>query len=435
MKQLFNEAPRGKPRGIRAEFFRSRIPSFASRKLGATAGLFSSPSSPPQGAGYSAKENNTNNQGTLLVWVTVAMVMMLSAIITGLSLIQTTQDTLGSQLAQHGQATNMAKAGLLDALAWFRRQTTQPVTVFNPQLDLMTDPIINDTDDPVIGIVRELEIDQTANIWGRYEVQSTEVADISAQRGMTGSGTMWYIEARGIIYFQQNPALAYNVFPNRILAEITLATEIRRLSIVLPSASAICANRGDQVSIGNKGHVRGGDFIGIVYPPATGSPSLDGGSDVTGTPAMSQVDPYYNTTENVFGMTQAELRSIADYYVTDINELPNPIPDYKIVFFEGSAAFTVGHPMHGMGIFYITGNLTIPSDSTTSYNGVIYINGNYQQNDPSMMNGSIIAMQSINISGSGDIAETDYDPNMLQLVLNHAGQYRYGRPIYEVKDE
>ncbi|TSC96133.1 MAG: hypothetical protein Athens101426_487 [Parcubacteria group bacterium Athens1014_26] len=51
-----NEALRSSVARYQAEFFRSRIPSFA-RLRRASEGLFSSPSSPQQATGYSAKEN------------------------------------------------------------------------------------------------------------------------------------------------------------------------------------------------------------------------------------------------------------------------------------------------------------------------------------------------------------------------------------------
>ncbi|OGZ94391.1 MAG: hypothetical protein A2633_02190 [Candidatus Sungbacteria bacterium RIFCSPHIGHO2_01_FULL_47_32] len=51
------EAPRSRATRYLAEFFRSRIPSFA-RLRRASDGLFSSPSSLEHAMGYSAKENN-----------------------------------------------------------------------------------------------------------------------------------------------------------------------------------------------------------------------------------------------------------------------------------------------------------------------------------------------------------------------------------------
>lgn len=80
-----NEAPRGKPRGIGAEFFRSqrcRIPSFVP-PCRTTEG-FSSPSSPQQAAGYSAKENKANSlwaapeEIALVITILLTVIVMIS---------------------------------------------------------------------------------------------------------------------------------------------------------------------------------------------------------------------------------------------------------------------------------------------------------------------------------------------------------------------
>ena len=58
-----NEAPRSSAARYQAEFFRSQ-PHFAPSEL---RGVFSSPSSPQQAAGYSAKENKTDEEIAVLV--------------------------------------------------------------------------------------------------------------------------------------------------------------------------------------------------------------------------------------------------------------------------------------------------------------------------------------------------------------------------------
>lgn len=380
------------------------------------------------------RDERWRTHGSILVWVMVAITLMMSGIIAGFSLIQTTRTTLETHLEYYGQATNIAKAGLLDALAWFRRQTTQPVTVFDPKRDLTADPIINDTDDPAIGIVREIEVDQTADVWGRYEVQTSKVSDVTAERGLAGAGTFWKIESLGIIYHRVIAAQAYNVYPNRVIASIRFATEIRRTSIDLPSISAVCAGDPNQTVIGNGTKIKGGDNLGLGYPVTSPpkSPTVHG--EVTGDPPMSPVDDYDDSVEGVFGMSEDELRSIADYYVTSVDDLPVPIPDYNIVFFDGNPTFSSSHPLSGSGILYVTGNMTVGANSNTYWNGIIYCCGNYQQNAPSVINGSLITKNKANFEGSGDITEVNYDANIYQQILTHTGQYRYGKPTYVVEE-
>lgn len=375
-----------------------------------------------------------NNKGSILVWVLVTSTLLLTTIMVGVSLLQDTAKILETQMEYYGQTTAIAKSGLFDALGWFRRQTTQPVTTFNPQRDLGLLPPVNDTDDPAIGIVREIDVNQSRQLYGRYEVISSTVVDVTTQRGFSGSGTVWHIESVGYLYLKLDGMKPYNVYPNRIVSQIRLATEIRRVSIVLPAQAAICAGNPGQTVIGNKTRIIGGDQYAIVYPPAMGTPNINPGATVTGTPtATSQVLPYDDAPEDVFGLTENELRSIADYYVTAVDQLPNPIPDYKIVFFEGNAAFNSTTPLNGTGIFYITGNMTIAANSNSSYNGIIYCKGQYRQLAPSMVNGSIIGQGLINIESTGDISEVDYDADILGQVQSYTGQYRFRKGFYKVE--
>jgi len=374
-----------------------------------------------------------NNRGAVLVWVMVSLLLISSAISVGISVLLDTNTVLSSQIEYYGQTNSIARAGIVDTLAWFRRQTSQPVVSFNPQRDMTATPPINDTDDASIGIVRELEVDGSSGIYGRYEVISNTVADVSSQRGLAGVGTMWYIESTGYIYLRLDQTKSYNVWPNRVIGSTTLGTEIRRVSMVLPGLAAICASNANQTVIGNNTKIMGGTGYGIVYKSGTGTPNIAGGAIVSGTPtAIVPLDPFNNTCEQIFGMSESELRSISDYYCTSVNDVPNPLPNYKIVFFEGNAVFNSTQPLKGTGIFYITGNMTIAANSGSAFNGIIYCKGGYNQNAPSIINGSVIGLGLINIQSTGDISEVDYDANILQQVRTFTGPYRLNKGLYKI---
>ena len=364
-----------------------------------------------------------------LVWAMLAMTMMVSTILMGIFLTQITSNVIDTQMQSCGQTPSIAKAGLFDALAWFRRQTAQPVAAFNPQRDMTVTPIVNDTDDAAIGIVREIDVDQSSNIYGRYEVISSTVTDISSSRGFAGAGTMWNIESVGYIYLRLDPTKAYNVWPNRVLAHNILAVDIRRVSMVLPGQAAVCAADPAQTVFGNNSKIIGGVKYACVYPPGT-APNVLPGATVTGTPtAMSQLSPYNDECVDVFGMTEDELRSIADYCVSDVDDIPVPIPDYKIVFYEGNATFNSTTPLKGTGIFYITGNMTIAAGSGSSYDGIIYCCGQYQQNS-GVINGSLIAKNKVNIQGTGDTTDINYDAVILNQIRTYTGQYRFAKGFF-----
>lgn len=332
---------------------------------------------------------------------------------TGLVVIQITQSELKQQLRYHGQAVNAAQAGLVDGLAWFRRQTTQPVTTFAPQRDMSASPPVNETDDASIGIVREYLVDSTGDVWGRYEVPISGVVDITSQRGKTGAGIVWALESHGYIYIRRDASKAYNVAPNEVIRTTVARTEIQRLAIVLPSNSAINSERGDDIFTQSKTRVYGGDNIALAYPPSTGTPSTHSSSEVKGDPARSTVDPYNDEVAEVFGVSQNELTAMADVVVSSAGELPATLPDMALIVVNGNANFTSARRLSGSGVIVVFGNLTIEASSYSSYNGLIYVTGNYTQNAPSQVSGSIIAKGDIRINGSTDFSEVFYDETIL----------------------
>jgi hypothetical protein len=351
---------------------------------------------------------------------------MFMMIATGLVLIRITQSELKEQLRYHGQAVNSAQAGLIDGLAWFRRQTTQPVATFAPERDMSATPPVNETDDESIGIVREYLVDSVGNVWGRYEVPTSAVEDVTQQRGKTGTGIVWSLESRGYIYVRRDPAKAYDQPPNRVLSRAVARSEIQRLSIVLPAGNAAvqCA-RGDDIHRQSKTRVYGGDDIAFAYPPSTGTASWTG--EETGNPVMSSVSPYNDDIPDVFGVSQQELVAMADIVVNNVSELPATLPDMSLIVVNGDATFTNSRRMNGTGVLVVLGDLTVGSDSNSSYNGLVYTTGDYTQNAPSIVSGSIVSKGEVYINGTSDFSEIMYDSGVLTQIQRHMGQYRFNR--------
>ena len=316
--------------------------------------------------------------------VLIAVVVLSGLMMASYYVREATDRAIENELNFHGQAINAAKAGLVDGLAWFRRQTSQPVNTFAPERDLLADPVINETDDADIGLAREYQISTREHIWGRYEVRKRVVEDITAQRGLPGVGRYWYIEAKGYVFERLDddytPDQFYalyelsdgelkrklgdgtyetvSVTPNemlqersdenvvKVLASVTMASEIRRLSIVPPADAAICANRADDVFLNNRSRVSGHDGYGVVYPNGTGSIHLHGGAELSGDPPNGGADPgtYSLEEEDVFGLSPEELRALADIYTDDPSSLPDVLPDYGIVYIEGNVTWNSSRP-------------------------------------------------------------------------------------------
>ena len=72
----------------------------------------------------------------MLVWALVAFVIVAGVVFAGGRSLRATASDTETRFRREGQAQDVARAGLVDAYAWFRRQSTQPVTTFAPQRDL-----------------------------------------------------------------------------------------------------------------------------------------------------------------------------------------------------------------------------------------------------------------------------------------------------------
>ena len=107
-------------------------------------------------------------QGSALVVSLFLMVVAVGIVVSGSLTMKSSQSRTEMSFLVTGQATAFARSGLTEATNWFRRQTSRPVTTFAPILDTTADPQILDTEDPVIGLVREAKI--SGNLYGRYEV-------------------------------------------------------------------------------------------------------------------------------------------------------------------------------------------------------------------------------------------------------------------------
>ncbi|NOZ20634.1 MAG: hypothetical protein GXP25_06045 [Planctomycetes bacterium] len=432
-------------------------------------------------------------QGSALFMTMVGVVIVMGLITTGTIILLNTQTVVELELRTHGQAVSIAKAGLVEALSWFRRNALE--TEFNPQLDLNASPRpINDTADPSIGIVREFQVSGRDELWGRYEVRKIgtyEVKDVSYDRCYTdvetGDSQAWLVYSIGTIFQKKNEATYqttnfYKVKPTvegedeyvvdrdavKVLARAVVATEIRRFSINPPGNSAVCAHRGSAITIGSKGRVVGGADAALLYAQGTGTPSTPGEvNGPTQTIGATPPDTGDGNNNNILDdfevhfvfpkMHKSELRAMADIYTTDYTELPNPLPNYSLVYIDGDAVFSPGEwpdgrkkRLDGVGILFVDGNLTIESSSNSMYRGLIYVTGNYEQHAPSLISGTVITCgwqddnlngqwdtgepyATINVAGEGDYSEIDYDSDILDRVADMMSNYRFSRSIYVVE--
>jgi hypothetical protein len=281
-------------------------------------------------------------RGTALILSLLFTIIAMGIVFSGSLIMQANQQRTETSFRLNAQATQFARAGITDTLSWFRRQTSQPVTDFEPILDTLSVPPIFDTADPDVGIVREFLIG--GSIWGRYEIwkewgadpeparllrrQQQQVVDISASRGQP-PGNAWRLRATGSIYRRFDDMVPLDQSPNVRLAVRSLETEIKRLRLAPPGQAAVCIRDGGSATVGLNGRVIGGAAAGISYSdePTMTAPSAATLSRVTGSPRESTLPGYDDSPEAVFGLPYADLVSIAGRPDHEPGRLPESAAD------------------------------------------------------------------------------------------------------------
>jgi len=402
-------------------------------------------------------------RGSALLWVLFAVLVISGYVLFGVQADLALDKATRVQVETPAQARAVAEAGLVDAFAWFRRQAVQPVTTFAPRRDLSTVPPTNETDDPSIGLVREYEI--APNLWARYEVRLSEPAepfvdmdsdglhgtlepftdvnangrwdaaretrDVSALRGLSGAGSIWLVVSHGMVFTRPRQDLPLGEGPNHRLSIARVATEVRRLALTPPAESALCAARGDRVILGNRTRLRGGGGAGVVYASMTGSPSILPGAEISGSPSTAAVPSYDGSIEGVFGVSVADLKSMADLSTSDSSTVPAPLGDYTLNVIDGDVVFDAARPLRGTGVVVVLGDCTIGDGSNSFFGGLLWVGGDLTLRAPSYLRGTIIVQGRFSAQGTGgDYVEVDFDDGILGEILSLMGQYRHTKAIH-----
>jgi hypothetical protein len=402
-------------------------------------------------------------RGIILLWAVMVLAVLAGIFVVGVENETSVDRGARMDLAVRGQAPAVAEAGIVDAFAWFRRQAVQPVVVFAPRRDLGAAPPVNETDDAAVGLVREFEI--APDLWARYEVRRSVPAedfvdedgdglhdegepftdtdgngrrddargtrDVTAERGLPGTGAVWRIESHGFLFHRRDAEVPLGTPPNDRLASASVATEIRRLTITPPSAAALCAARGDAVRVGARGRVTGGAMAGIAHAPGTGSPTLLAGSEVTGSPPATAQPDFDAGIEPLFGVSVDALRSMADVSTDDPAVIPSPIGDHTLVVVDGDVVFTEARPLRGTGAVVVLGDCTLASGSNSFFSGLLYVVGDLTVRAPAYVRGVVIATGAVDVAGTGgDTAELQHDEAILAELLRYLGQYRHSKAVF-----
>ena len=401
------------------------------------------------------------SRGSALTIALIFFIVVTILIVAGYKLITTSYLESKFQETTVLQAENVARAGLVDAISWFRRQPKQPVRkgttyawadgAFYPRTS--TDPAHCDTINETIGLVKEYQLSESGALWARYEVKRQPspgaydihaVHDITGERMHTGgiddyngAGVVWYIESTGYIYRRKSSASAYNVSPNQVVGKARVSTEIRRITVNPPSESAFFVNSGGTssnrtVNIYDNGRINGGSKIGCSSMPPSRSPKLYGSGYYSSYQVLYASAAV--TSTYVFGVSTSDLKALADYDVKNSSALPSDMPDMALIYIDGNAIFDASRPLRASGIMFVNGDLTITAGSNSLFSGFIYVTNNAYIYAPCLISGCVIAYNGLTLSATGatDVAEIDYDGGILSSVRQQICQYRENKAIYRV---
>ncbi len=391
----------------------------------------------------SRRQDRNDERGLALILALLFTVIVAGITLTGTLMLQQHLRANRTNWATKSQALQVARSGLNEALAWMRRQTSQPVVSFAPVLDPGATPAVLDTIDPDIGLVREFKI--TGKTWARYEVwkrwdadpdaarlawrQQYQSEDVSASRAGASPGTVWRVRSVGYIYNRIDPDIAYDELPNHVIASQVATNECRRMVIGLPGQAAVNVADGNSCHINTNGRiVGGGTGAGIYYPSGTGTPTVGpvGANRVTGTPNLATAVGYDDSYEGVFGLSFAELQALATLVVTDETDLPSPMPAMGLVVIDcgSTVQFDAALPLLGTAVVIVRGNCTLLSGNNSNFSGLLYVEGNLTIRSPSIINGSIVCTGNMTVQGAADYATINFDVDVLQSLMTQLGNYR-----------
>ncbi|MCB9876365.1 MAG: hypothetical protein H6835_02095 [Planctomycetes bacterium] len=393
-----------------------------------------------------SKDSPRNEQGTALVFSLIFTTVVLGIVLTGTLTLRSQVVKNRTLFIANYQAVMTARSGLTEALSWLRRQTSQPVTAFEPQLDEAANPQILDTLDPDIGMVREFRI--SGNLWARYEVwkpwptdpdadrlawrNQFACSDVSEPRVGGAPGTAWHLRSLGYVYRRNDANVPFNQAPNAVLASELAETDVLRAVLNLPGQAAINVNDGNGAHINTNGRVVGGSGAGIYYPQGSGTPTVGSAKQnrVTGSPGLSPGTSYDDSYEAVFGLTLDELKAMANAVVTSEADFPVPIPDNGLVVIESSSFhFDATVPLMGTGIVIVSSNCNIDPGSNSLFSGLLYVDGNLTIRSPSEINGAVLCTGNLTVQGASDYATINFDEDALAAILSTFGNYRRANSV------
>jgi len=367
---------------------------------------------------------NAKNKRGIAAGIVLPLLMVLFLSVGFLTYLIITSSRSTSRYLHKERAVDLAQAGTQDALFWFRRQTLLPVGEF--------EPTSAESEDPSRGIMRSVTVDERNLVKGIYIVEKDLTEDLTEKRGEIGSGWIWKISSRGVVYIENDSTYDFDEPPNDILEDVRVTTEIRMLNINPAVEAAVVLDKGRDLTCESRCMLIGGNagtgIAGICYK-RYGNPIIRSGADVRGDPRYKSFSELKLTCRDIFGMEETSLRNLADYISDEGAEgLPLQLPDFALIYIQGDCEFTASHPLNGGGVLFVDGDLTFATGSNSNFVGMIYVTGRIDLRPPSWVEGQIVTVGGGEIGTGGyDKSTVLYNSDVLNLVVQLIGNYRMKR--------
>jgi hypothetical protein len=373
---------------------------------------------------------SATDRGSALVWA-----LFFVALTTGLLLshsweMKASRVDTDVRYRQIEHARSFAQAGLTEATVWLRRQAVQPVLAFAPQLDPAATPPILDTIDPALGLVREFEV--RGGLWGRYEVRTSEVEDVSAVYGLP-AGVVWDIAARGILFERLDPAKAFDAWPNRAIAMQSLRTEVRGVPVSAPANAAVIVNDPRKLLVLQDANITGGEGNpAVAYADAMPAlPALPFPIDVTatvsGVPDTLRVPNLDLGTKALFSLRPERLEHFADVVMQDGPwQLRTPVRD-QLVYATGSVKVGPRRPLRGSGVIVVNGSFGVIGETNSDFSGLIVVRDDAELQGPFTFRGILIVGNELRVGGTAGGVTLEYDAAAMNLAAGALARYRRSR--------
>ncbi|MGE0142963.1 MAG: hypothetical protein AB7I19_00630 [Planctomycetota bacterium] len=410
-------------------------------------------------------------QGSVMVWALMFVVLTSGMIVSHSLRMASQRRELDARYDRKALAQTVGRAGVVDALAWFRGQPTQPVNAFDPVFDPYNDPPRLETIDPTLGLVREFEI--RGNLWGRYELRREDVRDISAECGIAGQGKAWQLSMRSYVYRVVDPSKPFDQPPNRIVATDLTGSEFRGMQLNLPAQAPVVAQDPEKVWVGPNVWIDGGGGPGLAHgdgPIDMSDPSLpqpppddiddvigedldsDGDVDafdllpampvqvsldpiiidntkLTGSPARVRLPSMVIDLSSILGMSLQDVASFADIIWDPTKQRTPTDTAGRVILVPGN--LQLSNTRIDSAVTIVTGNLLAPVGSgPSSISGVMIVGGNTEILSAVSLEGVVVGAHQMRLGTISPLADPvviNANPLLVQKLQQVVQSYRASR--------